>query len=54
MITITIQEYSTGSLIKKLEELRKCEMEIMKELEKRYDKENNSAKKFIKKATKKN
>lgn len=49
---MTIKEAKTGGLIKEIIELRKYEKEILKELDRRYDKECNSAKKFIKKAIK--
>ena len=43
-----INEAPTGGLIKEVLELRKYEKEIIKELDKRYEKENNFAKRKIK------
>lgn len=45
---MTIKEAPTGGLIKEVLELRKYEKEIIKELNKRYKKENNFAKRKIK------
>ena len=47
-----IKEAKTGGLIKELVELEKYRSELIKELDRRYDKECNSAKKFIKKVIK--
>ena len=49
---MTIKEAKTGGLIKELIELRKYEKELVKELDKRYSKECNSAKRYIKKIKK--
>lgn len=49
---MTIKEAKTGGLIKELIELEKYRSELIKELDRRYDKECNSAKRFIKKAIK--
>ena len=45
---MTIKEAKTGGLIKELIELRKYEKEILKELDKRYNKELPVAKRKIK------
>lgn len=45
---MTIKEAPTGGLIKEIIELEKYKKEILKELDKRYKKENNFAKRKIK------
>ena len=49
---MTIKEAKTGGLIKELVELEKYRSELIKELDRRYDKECNSAKRYIKKIKK--
>lgn len=50
---MTIQETSTGKLIQEYKKIEKYQLEILKELLKRYDNECNSAKRYIEKLKKK-